>query len=240
MYKRQDSVYAYNQGIISNASLGKSSEHLEILLIIGFYFDLKDAERQELSSRLSEYVNDSELILEVLLKLQVESNPQDADYSRMHTVLSSTSLESLKSFIDVCVQINALGYINPEAIETAKVYYENNRGTSLENAAFRNFAFAKFDKFMSTLAVEDFNEYFELNKVFVVYMNLLDNEKFNQSIKGVSMTYVKKLLRTYTQKRSKDYQDIKKFVSSVFLDLGFLNEKQIKELFKTKRKKASA
>ncbi|MFT4568731.1 MAG: hypothetical protein ACI9FN_003700, partial [Saprospiraceae bacterium] len=43
-----------------------------------------------------------------------------------------------------------------------------------------------------------------------------------------------------TQKRSKDYQDIKKFVSAVFQDLGFLNEKQVKELFKTKRKKPSA
>ena len=65
---------------------------------------------------------------------------------------------------------------------------------------------------MAALAEEDFNEYFELNKVFTTYMNAFDNEKFNQQIKGISMKYVKKLLRKFTEKRSKDYQDIQNFV----------------------------
>ena len=43
-----------------------------------------------------------------------------------------------------------------------------------------------------------------------------------------------------TGEGSKDYQDIKKFVSAVFLDMGFMKEKEIKELFKTKRKRAVA
>ena len=67
-------------------------------------------------------------------------------------------------------------------------------------------------------------------------MNIFSNEKFNQEVKGISMQYVKTLLRTYTEKRSKDYQDVKKFVSSTFMDMGFLNDKEIKDLFKTKRK----
>jgi hypothetical protein len=51
------------------------------------------------------------------------------------------------------------------------------------------------------------------------------------------MIYVRKLLRFHTDKRGKDYQDIKKFVSATFIDLGFLNSKQSVELFKSKRKK---
>jgi hypothetical protein len=44
-------------------------------------------------------------------------------------------------------------------------------------------------------------------------------------------------LKFYTDKRGKDYQDIKKFVRAAFLDLGFMSDKELIELFKTKRKK---
>jgi len=237
-----ESVYDYTKGFVNNKDLGRGSEHLEILLIIGLFFDLKDAEGKALATRLEEYQKGGEdLIFEMLLKIQGGTKPVlDEDYNRIAPIVAKTKLTSLGSFMKTAVEVNQVGYINPEAIEVTKVYYEGNRGTSIENACFRNFIFAKFKKFMSGLSLDDFNEYFELNKVFVVYMNILDNEKFNQSVKGISMTYVRKLLRKYTQKRSKDYQDIKKFVSAVFQDLGFLNEKEVKELFKTKRKKASA
>ena len=44
-------------------------------------------------------------------------------------------------------------------------------------------------------------------------------------------------MRKYTDKRSRDYQDIKKFVSVHFQDYGFLKEKEVVELFKTRRKR---
>jgi hypothetical protein len=68
-------------------------------------------------------------------------------------------------------------------------------------------------------------------------MNIFGNQKFNQHIKDLSMTYVKKLLKKYVDKRGKDYQDIKKFVSTTFVDLAFLKEKEVVELFKSRRKK---
>lgn len=235
-----ESVYDYNKGFVKNAALGKSPEHLEILLIIGLFFDLKEAEQKVLAKRLEEYKSShEELIFDMILKIQGgEKAVTEADYNRIAPIIVQTSLSSLQKFAEVVVKINALGYINPEAMEAARTYYEGNRGTSIENACFRNFIFAKFEKFMKSLSTDDYNEYFELNKVFVVYMNMIDNEKFNQSVKNISMTYVRQLLRKFTQKRSKDYQDIKKFVVAVFQDLGFLNEKEVKELFKTKRKKA--
>ena len=68
-------------------------------------------------------------------------------------------------------------------------------------------------------------------------MDIFGNQQFNQDIKDFCMSYVKKLLKKYTDKRGKDYQDIKKFVSTNFGDLGFLSKKEIVELFKTRRKK---
>ena len=63
------------------------------------------------------------------------------------------------------------------------------------------------------------------------------SQQFNQDLKELSMAYVRKLLKVYIDKRGKDYQDIKKFVSSTFLDFGFLTDKEIVNLFKTRRKR---
>ena len=86
-----------------------------------------------------------------------------------------------------------------------------------------------FEYIIATLLVRE--------KIFPVYMELFGNQKFNQNIKDLCMKYVKSLLKKYVDKRGKDYQDIKKFVSTNFKDLGFLTDKQIVELFKTRRKK---
>ena len=61
------------------------------------------------------------------------------------------------------------------------------------------------------------------------------NQKFNQYVKDLSLMYINKLLDFYTDRRSKDYQDIKRFVTTTFLDLGFKTEKELAELFKIKK-----
>ncbi len=241
--KPGDSVYQYLDGIIGNEQLGKSKENLQLLLIIGLFFDLKKEEQKKLITGLNKYKEkeDELLCFEVLRRMQ-ESNHDlnDADYARLNDIVQRTDLAQFKIFMNAVDQIDKIGYINSDAVDTARTYHNSNKGLSPQNECLRNVIFRKFKTFMSALAEEDFIEYFELNKVFTTYMNSFDNEKFNQNVKGISMTYVKKLLRKFTEKRSKDYQDIKKFVSSVFLDLGFMKEKEIKELFKTKRKKVVA
>ena len=74
-----------------------------------------------------------------------------------------------------------------------------------------------------------------MHKVFASYMNIFRNEQFNQSIKDLYLKYIKKCIRLYTDKRGRDYQDIKKFVKHTFLDLGFMKDKELVEFFKTKR-----
>ena len=80
-----------------------------------------------------------------------------------------------------------------------------------------------------------YHEYFEINKVMVSYINTFSNQRFNQNIKELSMKYIQKLLHHFADKRSKDYQDIKKFVTTTFLDLSFKSEKELAEIFKTKK-----
>ena len=58
-------------------------------------------------------------------------------------------------------------------------------------------------------------------------------------MQSLNQTYIHKLLTKYSDKRGKDYQEIKKFVSAHFADLEYMKEKDITELFKTKRKKVT-
>lgn len=234
-----ESVYDYLKGFVNNDALGTSDEHLEILLIIGFFFDLQKTHQKKLASGLDLYQSTDDVrVFEIVKKMQeLKYGLKDEDYDRLKIIAITSSHKSLQYFIETTSKINEIGYINPDSAELTKVYYDGNKGTSLENECLRNFIFAKCSRFMSQLKESDFSEYFELNKTFVVYMNIFDNEKFNQQIKGISHTYVKKLLRKFIDKRSKDYQDIKKFTTATFIDLGFLKEKEVKELFKTKRKK---
>ena len=239
-HKTSESVYDYIKGFVNNDKLGPSNEHLEILMIIAFFFDLQKTHQKKLATGLDLYKSKDE-IFSVLKKMQVNKyGLKGEDYDRVKMIAITSKHKDLLEFIEATSKINEIGYINPEAAEVAKVYYDGNKGTSLENSCLRSFIFAKCEAFMNGLAESDFSEYIELNKTFVVYMNIFDNEKFNQNIKGASLAFVKKLLRKFVDKRSKDYQDIKKFVSATFLDLGFLKDKEIKELFKTKRKKKAA
>jgi len=237
------SVYEYIDNVLSRPELGTGDEHLEILLLIGSAFDLQAEEQQKFIDRLNAYTDYDEeeaIFFRVLRGMQAKGYKiEEQDYSRLQALVSRSNLNQFKEFCAVVSSIDSIGYINPDAVEAARNYHNSNPGLSPQNECLRNVIFGKFERFMSALDEGDFNEYFELNKVFTTYMNAFDNEKFNQQIKGISMKYVKKLLRKYTEKRSKDYQDIKKFVSAVFLDLGFLKEKAIKELFKTKRKKVA-
>jgi hypothetical protein len=90
---------------------------------------------------------------------------------------------------------------------------------------------------MQNLPEESYQDYFELNKTFSLYMQLFNNQQFSLDVKQLSMQYVQRLLKRYTDKRGKDYQDVKKFVSHMFVEMGFMTEKEIIELFKTRRRK---
>jgi len=118
-----------------------------------------------------------------------------------------------------------------------KVFYNQHEGLSLLNECIRKTIFNYFARLLDNLEEKDYPEFFEFAKSFAVYQGIFSNQQFNQDVKDKSMAYVKKLLLHFTDKRGKDYQDIKKFVATTFQDLRFLKEKEVLELFKTRRKR---
>jgi hypothetical protein len=90
---------------------------------------------------------------------------------------------------------------------------------------------------LAGLKPEEYSSYFELSKIFPTYMGIFSNQQFNQDVKTACVKYIKTLLKRYTDKRGRDYQDIKKFVVATFIDLEFMKKKELVEFFKTTRKK---
>jgi len=162
--------------------------------------------------------------------------------------------------------VHGKGYVHRDAVDAVRTFYNSHEGLSKINTCVRSVIYAYFKRAIINLEETEYPIFMELlgatpasaknedkideeadvesqddttkrNLAIPVYMEIFSNQQFNQNIKDLSMIYVRKLLRFHTDKRGKDYQDIKKFVSATFIDLGFLNSKQAVELFKTKRKK---
>ena len=155
---------------------------------------------------------------------------------RLSTFIDRGIEDKLTAYFNMLDVVNTKGYIHPEATNTVREYYYQNEGLSDENEAIRKSTYSKLAHFLNNLSVEEYNEYFEINKIFSEYMEIYSNQKFNQNLKDLSLKYVKKCLKHYKDKRSKEYQDIKKFVKATFVDYGFMTDKQVTELFKTQRK----
>ncbi len=229
---------------ILSADLTSCNEYLKLLLVIGLYFDLTEENKVVFNKQWVKVGKAEDFNSNVFIEFnKLQENDSDLSGSsveRLHNVLGKEKGDEFKKYLEMIVEVENGGYINEEAAERMRTYYNGHEGLSLQNEASRIFIFNKFKSFIEKLQTADFHEYFEFNSVFVNYMKIFSNEKFNQNLKAVLLKYVRTLLRTYTDKRSKDYQDIKKFVQPSFVDMGLMNEKSVKELFKSKRKPRTA
>ncbi len=160
---------------------------------------------------------------------------EETDANVLALLESQGDQDQLYKFYKLAETIHSKGFTHPEVIEAVKLFYINHDGTSLVNKAVRNIILGYAGKFAHNLDVESFQDYFNLMDYFKQYINIFDNQKFNQRIKDYSMIYIKKLLKRYTDKRGKDYQSIKRFVRSTFLELNFMTAKELTLMFKTKR-----
>jgi hypothetical protein len=177
-------------------------------------------------------------LLEEILKSQ-EDVDEEFD-KKMATLLDASIKDDMLDFYQLMEIMHSKGYIHDDTIDAVRKFYNSYEGLSTINECLRQTVSGYFARLLRNLDVEAYHDYFELNKIFAIYMNLFSNEAFNQSVKRDNLQYVKRLLKRYTDKRSRDYQDIKKFVSLSFLDMHFMTEKEIVELFKTRRKKKTA
>lgn len=204
---------------------------------------------ENVSSKVATVINslrkDYPRFNEVYFDLQEERLSElseiNVTYDRtMAKILDSSIDDEMLRFYQLMEIMHSKGYIHEETIEDVRKFYNNHEGLSTINQCLRLTVSGYFAKLLSNLEVDDYQDYFELSKIFGIYINLFSNEAFNQRVKRANLAYIKRLLKHYTDKRSKDYQEIKKFVSIAFIDMGFLSEKEVVELFKTRRKRKTA
>ena len=225
---------------LANKDFQKNPGHLHILSLYVHYFDLEGDDRaitEEVLHKLRKSMPDFafrwfEFLLE-MEKYGLDLDP-DADV-RALTAFDLKVKDGLSDYYKMLDIAHEEGYRSEKSQEAIRVFYSKHEGMSIESECVRQMIFRYFARAVRKLDVTDYPELFELAKPFTLYMGIFSNQQFNQRIKDLFMTYVMRCMQKFTDKRGKDYQDIKKFVSSSFVDWNFLKEKEIIELFKTKR-----
>ena len=230
------------KAFLDNKEFQKMPEYIELLGLYSQFFELEKPDLAHLMTTFNEIrSNDPDfeekwfafLISTKETKLMIDAKADE----RISLILDKKIDDKLTKYYNLLDTIHGKGYMSDEAVEAVNIFYSQYEGLSDINQCVRQTIMNYVTTFMTNIDTEDYTEYFELSKIFPTYMNIFSNQQFNYELKELCLKYVKKLLKKYTDKRGKDYQDIKKFVSTNFLDLGFMKEKEIVELFKTRRKK---
>ncbi len=218
-------------------------EFIKITLVLGMYFQLKDDNYKKLTTvfnrlRKEKEDFDTEFFQYYLQFVDDKANFKIDAVSNLSQFIDKSIDDELSGFFKLMDIVYEKGYVSVETIDSIRKYYNEHEWLSNNNRCLRHSLLNRFSKFLNNLSEQDYSEFFEMFKTFAIYMDIFSNEKFNQNIKKISMDYVRKLMKVYTDKRGRDYQDIKKFVMSTFVDLKLMKEKELVEFFKTKRKRA--
>jgi hypothetical protein len=238
-----ESLIPHLAEFISNESFQKTDEIIEVLALYANFWELdKDylAHLNGVFNLVRQQIPDfPEKYLTFLLFLQNSNLDVDpAADNRASTIIDRSIKDELTEYYDLMEGIHSKGYLEEDTIENINVFYNAHEGRSLINECVRKTIYSYYARLINNLEARDYNELIKLaRKNYPVYMKIFGNQQFNQDVEDLSMIFVRKALKKYTDKRGKDYQDIKKFVSSTFVELGFMKEKEVVELFKTRRKK---
>ena len=241
--KDNRSIIPHIKKFLDNEEFQNTTEHLQIITLYAAFFRLNPTDKSHLKKVFNHVRQSKPNFIEEYLAFLLEMHDfkdlamdAKADLS-ISDILDESIEDDLIKLYALTDVIHKKGYTNEEAQEAVKVFYHSHAGLSTINKVVRKVIFQYFDRYVSNLEEKEYTDYFEITKTFTVYMDIFRNQTFNQALKKLSMKYIKKLMKYFTDKRGKDYQDVKKFVSTSFVDFGFLTDKEVIELFKTRRKR---
>lgn len=228
--------------LISNKELFGSYEHRYLFVQFVNFFETDAAYQDPAAKILNELrkkeADFSDHYFAVLAEFHHGGFDVSADCDRrVAAMLDRKVKDDMASFYDLVIDLHSKGYVHPEVIEAVSQFYTHHQGVSLVNECVRLTVFRYLRQFLANITETDYQELFDISRICAAYFKVFDNEYFRQDVENLSMDYLHKLLKVYTDKRGKDYQDIKRFVQTTFVDLGFLTEKEVVELFKSRRKK---
>jgi len=170
----------------------------------------------------------------------------------IYRLLDTGIEDDLLKYSKLINEIHNKGYIHEDAIEAIRFFYDNHEGLSDINEALRHTIFGHFERLIENLPVEDYKTFTgqdqrkgeqdaaaddSIARFMKLYMDIFANQEFNLRLRDLSMGFVQKTLKQFTDKRSTQYQDVKHFVQDKFPEWEFMKEKEVVELFKTRRKR---
>jgi len=233
--------------MVTRPEFAGRNEILRPMVIYGAYFtpneealpELIKAINQERKERAektsSEFLS---FILELKRNRSVPFGPEQE--KRLGNVIDRSIEDDLTAYFNLTDKIHADGYINPSVHEAIAEEQGKHPGLSPFNENIRETIHGYFTQMATGLGTDerDYMEWFELTgKQFPAYIKIFGNESFNQQLRALARKYTRELIKVHTNKRGKDYRDIKKTTMATWQDYGFMTEKQLKEFFKTPRKK---
>ncbi len=243
--EQNESLYPFIKDFLTNDAFVGEKEFFELVMVILMYMNADQSVNANAKNRFEAFRSGEEgqdTFFYFLNQFQTDPAMQytGKEESSISSVIDLNKNDEISRYFNLTKEIHSKGYVNDEVIEQVKAYYDQHEGLSMQNKCIRNIIKNYITTFISNLQESEYEAFFDIYKTIISYMNVFSNEQFNQDVKTVSLAYVKKLIKHYPDKRGKDYQDVKKFVSTTFHDLGFLSEKEIVEFFKTRRKKKTA
>ncbi|MBU6342285.1 MAG: hypothetical protein KGS48_12385 [Bacteroidetes bacterium] len=229
------------QNFLNTKDFQGTEEYMEMLAMFGNYIDLDPAERLAFATHFERerrsFAEFDQRYLRFLLALYKSPGIEAVHDERLLAFIDKNWKDKISDYYRIAEKIHTNGYVDPQSIEAVQDFYNTHEGLSVESECLRQLILRYFTQLMGGMTERSYSDYFELTKIFGLYIKIFGNSQFNLDVERLSMTYVDRLLKRYTDKRGKDYQDIKKFVSTQFVDLGFLKDKEVVEIFKTRRKK---
>ncbi len=236
-----ESLNDYVADFCINKQMVGTDEHVRMLAFAVNFFDLTDYTddvKTTIAKARVEVPEFTEKYLRTLIQMQRAGVAIDAA-SELQAMeyIDITGDDHVSEYYRLMKNLHTQGIEEEEIKELVRDFYNNHEGRSTVNEAVRAVVFGYLHRFVVSLTPNRYQAYFDMSKTFTRYMRMFDNQQFNQNLKEDSMAYVRKCLHVFTDKRARDYQDIKKFVASTFTDVKFLQSKEVVEMFKTRRKR---
>ncbi len=241
---------------LGNESFKKEEEYVRMLILFSRYFPHEGHEdwiKGILNEARTELPGFNDLYFKYLLEIERKGLPLDKDSDlNVHNLLDPSIQDDLMRYSTLMQVITDKSYIHEDAIEATRVFYEYHAGLSDINECLRHTIYGHFDRLITNLPEEDYKVLIgtehkkseeeavrddSMSKFMKLYMDIFDNQEFNIRLRDLSMRYINRCLKKFIDKRSAQYQDVKHFVMDKFPDWEFMKEKEVVELFKTRRKR---
>ncbi len=243
---------------LNNEDFKKQEEYLRMLVLFSRYFPHESHEewiKKIFNEARTNFPDFNEKYFGYVLEIEEKGLPLDKESDLNVLSLLDTSVEDdVLRYSKLIQSIHHKGYIHEDAIEATRNFYENHAGLSDINESLRQTLYRQFEKLLKNLPVEDYKVFTgqdhkkseeeaakddSISRFMKLYMDIFSNQEFNLQLRDLSMSFLQRCLKTFTDKRSTQYQDVKHFVMDKFPDWGFMKEKEVVELFKTRRKRKS-